>query len=172
MTMFTVAIDAVASPAAAFDLFELVPPATTRLLIHELVIGQSSDDILTTSPELLALKFLRGQTSGGSGGSAATPAGFNAYQRAAVTTGAGLCETMNTMVASGGSPETLWADIFNVDAGFIWRPQFPPHQTHWRDHLIVVKPGQRFVVNCSAPADALTISATLRFQEIGKGATG
>ena len=170
MTVFTASFSAVSVGAATQDLFELVPDATTRVRLLEIEIAQYSPlDFGDMQAEILGITILRGHTTGGSGGSVVTPVNVNPYGRASVTT----VEANNTTLASAGSPETLLASGWHIQAGFIWRPPedaprgVPPFRRHF-----LIKPSQRLVIRTSAPADELTLTnGTVTFEEIGKAPT-
>ena len=142
---------------AAQDLFEITAPATSRVLIRGIRIGQYSD-AGDAAAELLSILILRGYTVSGSGGSAATPVNMGGWSGA--PSASSTVEVNNTTVANTGTAVTLLADSFNVQAGFQYYPA--PH-----DHMILDY-SQRLVVRISAPADSLTMNGTLLFQEIGK----
>ena len=70
----------------------------------------------------------------------------------------GTCEANNTTQSAEGT--FLHSDTFNVRAGyqFIWTPETRP----------VVSPSGLFIVELqTAPADSLTMSGTIYFEEIG-----
>lgn len=140
------------SVSAAQDLFEIVAPSDAIVKIHELVLGQSSDAGDSES-EQLSVIIHRGSTSGSGGGTpTARPmeAGDAAF--------GGTVETNNTTQSTEGN--ILWGDAFNVLAGLqkIWTPETRP----------VISPSGRLIVELqTAPADALTMSGTLVFEEIG-----
>ena len=151
--MYTVVISGVASPAAAFDLFELNAAAEKPIRVRRIRIAQTSEP--TAEEEQLALTIVRDQSTSGSGGSAPTPRPLNKTAPAA-----GLAaETMNTTVATGGTPVILVEDAWNTRAGvdLAFAPEEAPEASN----------GQRLVVTSSAPADAVTIRATLWVEELG-----
>jgi hypothetical protein len=151
--VYTVSIPGTASPAAAFDLFELVPATAKPIALLRLRIAQTSEP--TSEEEQLGLTITRGTTSSGSGGS--TPA---AVPVCSTDAAAGFTpETMNTTQASGGTPVTLFEDAWNTRAGV--DIAFAPEEG-----LNAVN-GERLVVKSAAPADAVTIRATLWFMELG-----
>lgn len=139
--------------SAQQDLFELVAPSAGAVVIHELTLGQTSDQG-DAQAEALSLQLIRGYTVSGSGGSSATPAPLNSAYPAAGTT----AEVNNTTVANTGTVVTVMADVWNVQAGYqkVWTPETRP----------VLRNGQRLVVRQSAPADAITQSGTIVFEEI------
>lgn len=155
MTVFVATFTNVAV-AAAQDLFEIVPSASTRLRIREIRIGQFSDAGDAAS-ELLSLTILRGNTTSGSGGSTVTPANVRPWSRAAET----VVEVNNTTIASGGSPVTVLSDTWNIQAGWIYAPP--------KDEQIRVEALTRLVVRLSAPLDSLSVNGTIVFEEIGLG---
>lgn len=158
MSVFTATFSAVAVSAAQ-DLFELVADSTSRVEILEIDIGQYSD-AGDAQAELLGIQLIRGYTTSGSGGSVVTPRNFKPWSRAAVTT----VEANNTTVAQDGTAHILHSTSFNVQAGFIYRP----HRKEIKDdELISLEASERFVVRITAPADAVTMSGTIKFREVG-----
>lgn len=152
---FVVTFNAVAVTAAQ-DVFEIVAPSTSKLLIREVVLGQYTD-AGDAQAELLGVSIRRGYTTSGSGGSSATPvnlAGHSGARAAAAT-----AEVNNTTVAADGTVVTLRSEIWNVQAPYRYYPA-PCEQ-------IVVNASERFVVRITAPADSITMNGTLVFEEIG-----
>jgi hypothetical protein len=138
--------------AAAQDVFEIVAPADRMVTLREVRLGQSSD-AGDAQAELIALTIVRGHTTSGSGGAPVTPA---ALRSGDATANAGIARN-NTTLAQNGSAATLLAEAWNVQMPYVYRPE--------ADARIVVAPGERLVVRIGAPADALTVSATLVFEE-------
>ena len=151
--VYTVSIVAVASPAAIFDMFELVPATNKPLVLLRLKIAQSSEP--TTEEENIGISIVIGHTTSGSGGSAPTPSKVNRNDSAAGFT----AETMNTTIASAGTTETPFADTWNTRSGTDI-PLSP------QEALTIVN-GERVVIRSAAPADAVTIHATLWVMEQG-----
>jgi len=149
--IFTATFAAV-SVTAAQDVWELVMPATTKGRLREVRIGQYSD-AGDTEAELLSVQIIRGYTTTGSGGAAATPANLRSWSRAAAAT----VKRNNTTVAQDGTAVVLLADTFNVASGFWYRPPV--------EEMIYLDNGERLVVRITAPADGLTTSSTLVFEE-------
>lgn len=153
--IYTVAVNAVASPAAIFDLFEIRPADDKPLEVCGLFIGQSSD-FGDAAAEILALRVIRGFTTSGSGGSTPTPSPLNRSDSAAGFS----AETMNTTVATTGTTVDLHNDAFNIQSGYpLWLPEGMEWELSQGDTSLVVR--------LSAPADAVTISATLYVREQG-----
>ncbi len=141
-----------ASVSAAQDVFEIVAPSTDPLFIKFISLGQYSD-FGDAQAEILSVLIIRGYTtSGSSGGTPPTP------QRLLGGTGSNATvEINNTSVAANGSPITVWADSFNVAAGWVWPPA--------KDMVIGLAPSERLVVRITAPADALTMNGTISWEE-------
>jgi hypothetical protein len=138
--------------SAAQDLFELVAPADSAVAIHGLMISQSSDAGDSESEQLNVL-IHRASTSG-SGGSTPTPAPLHVGDAAF----GGTCEANNTSQGTEGTQ--IHAECFNVMAGLCiwWTPETRP----------ILSPSGRIVVELqTAPADALTMSGTIYFEELG-----
>lgn len=151
--VYTVPISAVVSPGAAFDFFEFNPASAKPIELLRIRLGQTSEP--TSEEEQLRITVKRAQSTSGSGGSAPTPAPLNS-----TNTAAGFAaETMNTTVATGGSPVTLFEDAMNIRAGYdmAFAPEEVPEAVN----------GERLVVTCSAPADAITFSGTAWIKERG-----
>lgn len=153
MRVYTAVFDNIAVTAAQ-DLFEIATPATSGAVLHALLVGQSSD-FGDAQAEGLRLLIVRAATTTGSGGATITPAPVIPGGAAASST----VKRNNTTAATGGTPVTLHADTFNVQAGYQiwWAPETRPR----------VAPSSRIVVNLpAAPADSLTMSATLIYEEL------
>jgi hypothetical protein len=152
--MYAATFGAVAVTAAQ-DVFEIAAPSTKCVVIHEIVVEQSSD-AGDAQAELLRIQAIRGfTTSGSGGGSAVTPTPLENGSAAAGS----VVETNNTTVATTGTTVTLFDRAFNVQIGFFWQPT--------PECRIVLSPSQRLVVRIPAPADSLTMHGTMVFEEIG-----
>lgn len=154
MEIYTATVNAVAVSAAQ-DIFEIVTPATTRAVIREIRIGQYSD-AGDSQAELLSVLIIRGYTVSGSGGSTPTP--LSLYKRSTGTpTSACTVEANNTTVANTGTAEVLFADTWNVQTPFIYKPD--------TDERLRMDYSQRVVVRITAPSDSITLNATLVYEE-------
>jgi hypothetical protein len=151
--MYAATFGAVAVTAAQ-DVFEIAAPSDKCVVIHEIVVEQSSD-AGDAQAELLRIQAIRGFTTSGSGGSPVTPAPLENGNAAAGSS----VETNNTTVATIGTTATLFDRAFNVQIGFFWQPT--------PECRIVLSPSQRLVVRIPAPADSLTVHGTMIFEEIG-----
>ena len=154
--MYSVPFSAV-SVSAAQDLFEVLASTAKPIVLHEIIIAQSSDygDAAAEGLGILVKKATGSYTSG-SGGSTVTPAKHSTNDAAAGPT----AEINNTSQASAGSGAltTIRAEAFNVQAGWQYLP--PP------EARITFLPAEAIVVSITAPADAVTMSGTLVFEEL------
>ena len=141
---------------AAVDLFELTPADDKPIEIIGIFLGQSSD-VGDAASESLPFRVIRGHTTSGSGGGTATPRPLDRSGPAAGFT----CETNNTTAASAGTAVDLWADVWNIQAGYpLWLPDGCGLEASQGDTTLVVRLG-------AAPADSITVSATLVIKEQG-----
>lgn len=137
--------------SAAQDIFEIVAPATHIIEIREVRIAQYSD-FGDAQAEGISVQIIRGYTTSGSAGSTPT-----LYSLQGAGTPAGTYEANNTTVAQTGTAKIALADGFNVQSGWWYRPP--------ADERIAVQPGERVVVRITAPADAITLNASLVVEE-------
>lgn len=152
---YSVPFSAVAVSAVQ-DLFEVKAATGKPITLHEIVVGQASD-MGDAAAEALSVVIKRGiGNTSGSGGSAVTPVGHNSGMTAAGMT----AEVNNTTqaVAGGGSITTIRADAFNIQQGYRYAPS--PEQ-----RLLFLPAQSCLVAIVGAPADALTVSGTLVFEE-------
>ena len=151
--VYTITISGVASPAAAFDFVEISPAANKIIRIRRIRIAQTSEP--TTEEEQLAITVIRGHTTSGSGGDTTPDGGVLAASDAA---SGYTAETMNTTIASSGTPINLVEDAWNTRAGYdmAFAPEESPECIN----------GVLIVVRSSAPADAITIRGTIWVEEV------
>jgi len=141
------------SVSAAQDLFEVSAASNKPIEIVGIELGQSSD-AADAQDELLQISIIRGNTTSGSGGSAATAVPLEPNETAAGVS----AEVNNTTVASAGTAVTLHTGCWNVRAGYInWFPE------GCRPSAVS---GVAMVVRQTAPADAITMSGTLYVREL------
>lgn len=140
--------------SAAQDFFEILPAANKPVALHGVFLSQSSD-AGDSEEEFLRIRVIRGHTTSGSGGTSATPRPADSNDAAAGAT----AEVNNTTIASAGTAVNLHSEAFNSRAGLqlIWTPEMRPRCQN--AELIVVR-------LLAAPADALTMSGTLYFEEL------
>lgn len=152
MPVYSVTFSAV-TVSAQQDLFEVVAPSAGIVIIHGYELFQTSDHG-DAQAEGLQLLVVRGHTTSGSGGSSFTPTRQNVNDASASST----CEVNNTTIASAGSAATYLAGGWNVQGGAEkwWTPETRP----------MLRNAQIGVLRMSAPADAITLSGTLYFEEL------
>ena len=145
------------SVSAAVDVFEVLATTAKPFFLHSIVIAQSSDygDAQAEGLSVL-IKRATGSYTSGSGGSTVTPAKHATNDAAAGPT----AEVCNATQASAGSGAltTIVADAFNVQGGYQYLP--PPEQR------LFFLAAEAVVVSITAPADAVTLSGTLVFEEL------
>ena len=141
--------------SAIQDLFEIVAPADAIVVIHDLHLSQKSD-VGDAAEEILNIQLTSGHTTSGSGGSAPTAIpvelGDAAFE--------GTVEANNTTQAVSGTIVTHYSWDWNIRGPFdkIWTPETRP----------ILSPSRRACVELpAAPADAITMSGTITFEEIG-----
>ena len=152
MGMMYTAVFTDVAVTVAQDFFELTAPSDAVVVIHSCYIFQNTD-FGDAAAEGLTINITRYST-GGSGGANATErpleVGFPASGSAV--------ETNNT--TQGGTPVVIHSEGFNVQAGWAYRPT--------PEERPVVSPSGIIAIELpSAPADSLTMSGTLTFEEIG-----
>lgn len=150
--IYRVSFAAVAVTAAQ-DLFEVTSASGKILAIHKCVVGQYSD-FGDAQDELLSVQIITGYTTSGSGGNS-----FTALTRPGDAACSATCEINNTTVANTGTAAVRVADAFNVRAGWLYEPA--------PEDRVLVASAERVVVRITAPADSLTMSGYLVFEEIG-----
>lgn len=151
---YAVTFSAVAISAAQ-DVFEITPADDKPCEIVSIEIGQTTE-AGDAADEMLGVQIIRGFTSSGSGGSAATPAPL----RPADTAAGFSAEVNNTTVATTGTTTTLHSAAFNVRAGWMYIPPL--------DARPVVNQGNTsLVVRLTAPADSVTFNGTMIVRELG-----
>ncbi len=151
---YAVTFNAVALTAAA-DLFEITPADDKPCEVVSIYIGQTTE-AGDAADEMLGVQIIRGFTTSGSGGSAATPTPLRPADTAAGFT----AEVNNTTLANTGTTTTLHSDAFNVRAGWVYIPPL--------DARPVVNQGNTtLVVRTTAPADSVTFNGTMIVRELG-----
>jgi hypothetical protein len=145
------------SVSAAQDLFEVLAATGKPFYLHEIVIAQSSDygDAQAEGLSIL-IKKAAGSYTSGSGGSTPTAVKHATNDAAAGPTPE--CNNTTQAAAGSGTLTTIRADAFNVQGGYQYMPT--PEQR------ILFLPAEACVVSITAPADAVTMSGTLVFEEL------
>lgn len=137
------------------DLFELAAPADCIVVVHQIILTQSTE-VGDAQEEGLSILLKRGATTTGSGGSTVTPAPTEFGFAAAGST----AKANNTTKATTGTIVTLHAENWNVRSDKLILPT--------PELRLVLSPSQRLTVElATTPADSITMSGTLYFEEIG-----
>jgi hypothetical protein len=137
------------------DLFEIVAPADSVVILHDIHLSQNTD-VGDAAEEVLRIELTSGHTTSGSGGSAVTPVPV-ALGDAAF---GGSVEANNTTQASAGTIVTKYVWNWNIRVGFdkIFTPETRP----------IISPSARMCLELpAAPADSVTMSGSITFEEIG-----
>ncbi len=144
---------------AAQDLFEITAAADSIVRIHEWTLAQTTETG-DAAEEMLLLTTNRGvgSTTSGSGGASVTPQQVEDGDAAF----GGTVERNNTtqMAAGSGSLEELEVHAWNIRVPFqrLYTPETRP----------IISPSNRWTLELeTVPADSVTISGTVIFEEIG-----
>lgn len=152
--MYTAVFNNVAITAIQ-DLFELVAPADAIVVLHDIHLSQNTD-VGDAAEEILRIELTSGHTSSGSAGSAPTAIPL-AFGDAAF---GGTVEVNNTTQASAGTIVTHYVWNWNIRVGFdkVFTPETRP----------ILSPSRRLCLELpAAPADSVTASGSITFEEIG-----
>lgn len=136
------------------DLFYLAPADDRGIRILGLFIANVGADVGDAEEEMIRLSVIRGHTTVGSGGAAATPRPMSARYAAAGAT----ARVNDTTIASSGTTVTLHADGWNIRSPY---GLILPDAMQWR-----CDQGQTSIVvrAHTTPADDISISGTLYFE--------
>lgn len=144
--------------SAAVDVFEVLAAASKPFTLVDVSFGQVSDVGDAASENLgVLIKRAAGSYTSGSGGGTATPAKARSGDAAAGPT----AETCNTTQASAGTGTltTLFAGAADIQAGWSL-----PERLRGKFRF---EAAEACVVSVTAPADSITVYATLTFLEEG-----
>lgn len=155
MAIFSAVVSGVAV-AAAQDVFEIVAGSATRVRLHEIRLGQTTG-FGDAAAEGLSVTLIRGFTTAGSGGAAVTPVNLSGHANALPA--ASTVKRNNTTLAQDGVGAAIFCDAWNIADSWHYAPA--------NELMPIVEKDQRLVVRISAPADEITMNATLVFEEIG-----
>lgn len=144
---------------AAQDLFEIAAPTDAVVVVHAWHVSQSTETG-DAAEEMLILTCNRGvgSVTSGSGGATVTPQPIEDGD----TGFGGTVERNNTtiMAAGTGTLEELEVHVWNIRVPFsmVYTPETRPK----------ISPGNRWTLELeSTPADSITMSGTVIFEEIG-----
>lgn len=147
---------ATASVSTAVDVFELVCPADSVILVHEITITQQASETSEQLPFTLAKAS--GSYTSGSGGSSPTK---TPKEKGFPASGATLTAFNTTRASAGtGTLTVVNRKDENIINGITWL--FTPECYEW------LSPGDAFIVGLEAtPGATLTMSATIQWSEFG-----
>jgi hypothetical protein len=152
---YTAKFEAVAITTAQ-DLFEVASAAAKPTVPISFDIGQTSD-FGDAQAENLLVALRSGQTTTGSGGTTVTPTNNDPGSGAAASA---VVKANNTTKASAGTIVTHRTFVWNVAIGLV--------EKFTQEEQILMAAGRRFTLELvNAPVDALTVSGTICFQEVG-----
>lgn len=144
---------------AAQDLFEIAGPTDAITVIHDWTLSQSTETG-DAAEEMLVLTTNRGvgTVTSGSGGASVTPHakedGDTAY--------GGTVERNNTTIMAVGT-----GTLEELEA-YVWNIRVPMQKVYTPEARPIISPGNRWTLELeTAPADSVTISGTITFEEIG-----
>lgn len=153
---YTGVVEAV-SVSAIQDFFYLKAGATWPVRLLGLEIFQTGNsDVGDAQEEMLRWQIKIGATTAGSGGSSVTPR--NGRGNTANTT----VRANDTSQATGGTALTCFSSAFNIRAGLIWMPTPEMSEVFVCPAATVIQ-----IAFPAAPADAVTFSGTVYFEELG-----
>lgn len=153
--IYTLTWDAATAVTTALDVFEISPADDKPIFIHEIRLWQTTD-LQDAAEEIIPVSIIRGFTSSGSGGG--TPTVGKKFDGDAADSFAEECR--NTTLANTGTTATLMKDAWNVRLPYIWTPT-PP------DMPFASQASTTIVVRIGAPADSITMDASMTVEEIG-----
>ena len=155
MAIYYATFNAVAVTLAQ-DVFEITSPASIKVAIRSILLGQFSD-AAAADDELINIQLIRGFTVTGSGGTTLTP--VNRTGIATASAASSVVKANNTTLANTGTTFNPVSDVWNVKAGWVHRPL--------AEERLILQPSTRLVCRMSAPADVFTANGTLVFEELG-----
>lgn len=140
------------SVAAVQDLLAIYTGASKAVRLHSFQIGQITGTTVANLP--LTLKRITGTVASGSGGTTPTPLPLNPGDAAATVTA-----HANDTTQASGTVAVLVADVFNTVNGYLFTPAPEDQPIAGLSSVLVVS------LN-SAPSSAMTMSATVTFEEL------
>ena len=154
--LYTIRWDAATAITVVIDVFEIGAADDLPVYVHELKLWQTTD-LGDAAEEIIGISIIRGFTTSGSGGG--TPTVGKRY--ATDTAQAFTAECRNTTVATTGTGVYIASDAWNVRMPYIWTP------TPENRPFVSQKDGLLLVRLDAAPADSITMNASMIVEEIG-----
>lgn len=149
--VYSAPMDAIAFTTAT-DLFEFTVTSDAPILIHALELSQTTD-LSDANEEVLRFGWYTGAT-GGSGGTALTETDYNRDDLPAVTAAVRTGGTAST----GGTLKAIHGWNIRIPFDKIWTPEMRPRIDSSEDIATF-----RLL---AAPADSVTISGTVYWEEL------
>lgn len=144
--------------SAIQDLFELIAPTDSIVVLHSIELGQSTD-FGDAAAEGLRVTVERFTSTNGSGGTDATARPHNVGD--AAFGGGDVAGTVGVNNTTQGVTRTvIQAMVWNIQAGWFYKPT--PEE-----RLVLSPSGKLAVAMIAAPTDPITMSGTIVFEEIG-----
>lgn len=155
--MYSVSFSEVAVTAVQ-DLFNILFGANDVGVFHRLTLSQSSEEGDVQDEQLyISIRRVTGAPTDGTGGATPTAQKFQDGDAAAGTTN--RTNDAATQL-SGGTNVILHSEAWNIRNGY---DLYPAPEDRW-----IFQPSTRLLVELEeAPADSVTMSGTLWFEEIG-----
>ncbi len=116
--VYTVPFSAAVLTTNEQELFHIHASTVNRVILREIRIGQYTE-FGDAAAELLSITLLRGSTEGSGGSAITTP---NVLGHSGAPTALSSCLGPSTTLSSSASADLLWADTFNVAAGWLYAP--------------------------------------------------
>ena len=151
---YTLTWDADTAVTTILDIFNVDPAADKPVVIHELRIWQTTD-LQDAAEEIIRISIRRGYTTTSSGGASAVVGKANPGDAAASFT----ARCRDTTVATTATPDFQHQDGWNIRVPYIWTPA-PSDQPISMNPIMVVRLD-------AAPADSITMGASLLVEEMG-----
>lgn len=148
---------AAAAVTVAADVVELSPADDKPVVVHAIDILQTTD-LGDVAEEIIGLVWVRGHSTGGSGGTTGiTPRPLNPSDAAAGF----AAESLNTTAASAGTGVNLQRHGWNIRAPLtiFYPPEDRPQASQANTTLVLRM--------AAAPADSITISGSITVEELG-----
>lgn len=156
--MYTAQVSAVAITAAQ-DLFEIAAPADAVVVVHNWTVFQTTDTG-DAAEEILRIETVRGVGTVTSGSGGTTPTAQPISDGDAAFGGTVEANNTTRLAAGTGTLETL--------GQYGWNVRIPYTHVYTPEERPVISPSNRWTLSLpAAPADSLTTSAMVTFEEIG-----
>lgn len=144
---------------AAQDLFEIAAPADAIVRVLNWTLSQKTETG-DAAEEMLTITTNRGvgSVTSGSGGASVTPQPIEDGDAAF----GGTVERNNTTIMAVGTGTLEELEVHS------WNVRVPYQKIYTPEECPIISPSNRWTLECeTAPADSITMSGTITFEEIG-----